>query len=322
MKVEIYSEKWREQWNSFVSNSRNGTFHNEREFIEYHGTRFQDKSLLITNNNNILTLLPAHEENDNIYSHKGLSYSGFILSKERKLEENLNAFRIAIEYFVKEGYKKLYYKTIPSIYHLIPSEDDLFFLFFLKAKLEVCNVNPVLNNYFKLDYNKQRKRTIKKAEKEKIKLQETDELPEYWRLITELLKIYNSSPVHSIEEIQCLRSYFPNNIRLFTANKSTELLAGILIFETKKVAKFQYIGSSENGKSLGALDLLLDWLIREILKDKNYIDFGTSTFNGGGKLAMGISSYKEGFGARTTVHKNYSVDLKNIVWNQFEMLFQ
>ena len=61
------------------------------------------------------------------------------------------------------------------------------------------------------------------------------------------------SPVHSIEEIELLHGRFPQHIRLFEAAFDSELLAGVVIFESAMVAHVQYIAASERGRdALGA----------------------------------------------------------------------
>ncbi len=46
MKIEIYKSGLKAEWDGFVRNSKNGTFLFYRDFIEYHGDRFGDYSLM------------------------------------------------------------------------------------------------------------------------------------------------------------------------------------------------------------------------------------------------------------------------------------
>ena len=319
MRVIPYDPSLRARWDEFVRTSRNGTFHVQRDFIEYHRDRFQDHSILVLDDDGrIFALLPLHVEGQKAFSHKGLTYAGFILHNESRLEENLLAFRRVLEYMASLGLKSFYYKCIPQHYHRIPADDDLVFLFLMDAELSVRHVNPVIHRFHRQPFQERRRRAIKRAEKEILEITESVHIDRYWQILTSLLARYESRPVHSLQEITLLRRAFPLNIRLFCAMKENDMLAGILVFESEEVAKFQYIASTEEGKKTGALDLLTAKLIEDIYRDKAHIDFGTSTLSGGTRLSLGISNQKEGFGARTTVQDHYELDLEHIDWTKFD----
>jgi len=92
----------------------------------------------------------------------------------------------------------------------------------------------------------------------------------------------------------------------------------VLIFESETVAKLQYIGASLQGKDIGAIDCIVDYLVNERYRDMPYIDFGTSTGSGGAFVSRGISDQKEGFGARTTVHDHVMIDIKALDWSRLD----
>ena len=105
-----------------------------------------------------------------------------------------------------------------------------------------------------------------------------------------------------------LAGRFPHNIRLFTANDDGDtVLAGVVVYETANVAHLQYIAASPAGKKAGALDMLIMHLIENVYKEKQYIDFGISTENGGKVLNEGLISQKEGFGGRAIVYDTYEM---------------
>ena len=79
------------------------------------------------------------------------------------------------------------------------------------------------------------------------------------------------------------------------------------MFETPQVAHTQYSVSSEASRAAGALDLLLDWLIREVYPDKPCFSFGISTEEGGTVLNEGLIAQKEGFGGSAFVHDFYEL---------------
>ena len=87
------------------------------------------------------------------------------------------------------------------------------------------------------------------------------------------------------------------------------MLAGVVIYETARVAHTQYIGAGDEGRKLGALDLILQHLIHDRYAGKDYFDFGISTEDDGRYLNGGLMKNKESYGARATVFDRYSLDL-------------
>ena len=116
---------------------------------------------------------------------------------------------------------------------------------------------------------------------------------------------YGVHPVHTIEELELLRSRFPDNIRLFMAYLGDEALGGTLVFECGRVVHTQYISASSRGKELGALDLVFSWLINERYAEKPYLDFGKSTEDQGSYLNSNLIHQKEGFGGRGVCYDIY-----------------
>ena len=133
----------------------------------------------------------------------------------------------------------------------------------------------------------------------------------YWEILEKnLSERHNTRPVHSLREIRYLHSRFFNNIVLFASYQDQEMLAGVVIYESKNVAHAQYIASSKKGRDLGALDAIFFFLINDYYKEKKrYFDFGISTEKNGLFLNTGLIFFKEGFGARAVAYDFYEVEL-------------
>lgn len=309
MRVIQYEEKYEAAWDSFVLQSRNSTFHNTRLFLGYHRDRFTDLSLMVLDDHDqIITVIAINIDGKMAYSHTGLTYAGFVFSSQSGLVQNLHAMSLVFSFLKSHGLKSIYYKVTPTIYHLVRTEDDLYFLFLCKAQLVCRHVNPVILPNHTIEYQERRIRSIKKARARGVRVEITNKIEEYWSILEKLLGSYNSRPVHTLLEIRDLLQLFSRNIKLYGAFDGSQMVAGVLVFESDQVAKMQYIASSEVGKTMGALDILIDSLIKEVYKSKR-IDFGTVTGNSGLFFSQGLSNQKEGFGARASVHDHYVVDL-------------
>ncbi len=310
MQIIRYNNVYKKEWDSFVRNSKNGTFLLCRDFMDYHSDRFADYSLMIFDEDVLVALLPANINNNVVYSHQGLTYGGFILNNNIRSVQVLDVFKEMIYFLRNEKIETFIYKTIPYIYHRQPSEEDLYALFRSDAKLISRSISSAIDLSCKIGYNQLRKRKIKQAIKQGVSVSETENFSEFWNILDENLSAkHNTKPVHTLDEIKLLKEKFPNEIRLFCAEKENKVIAGCLVFETDKVAHIQYISANEEGKKCGALDLLFDKLISETFSDKRYFDFGISTENGGLLLNEGLISQKEGFGGRGVVYDTYSLNL-------------
>lgn len=329
MTILPYSINKREAWNTFVQESKQGTFLIDRNFMDYHADRFFDCSLLVygddvdesdVTDDSLIALFPANwkEEEKTVYSHQGLTYGGLITKSSITQTEVMQIMQKIMMYY--EGYlgaKAMVYKPIPYIYSRVPAQEDLYALFRAGGQLENRSVATVVSTAHPLNMRTLRIRQAKKALEhgfyiERIKDADSQSLAEYWSILESVLMEYHQAkPVHTLEEIALLMHRFPKQIKLFVVrNTDRQIVSGIVVFETDLVAHVQYIASAAEGRKYGALDLLLRHLCNEKYKDKDYVDFGTSTENGGHFLNEGLIFQKEGFGGRAVCYDAYKVELK------------
>lgn len=329
MTILPYSINKREAWNRFVQESKQGTFLIDRNFMDYHADRFFDCSLLVygddvdesdVTDDSLIALFPANwrEEEKTVYSHQGLTYGGLITKSSITQTEVMQIMQKILMYY--EGYlgaKAMVYKPIPYIYSRVPAQEDLYALFRAGGQLENRSVATVVSTAHPLNMRTLRIRQAKKALEhgfyiERIKDADSQSLAEYWSILESVLMEYHQAkPVHTLEEIALLMHRFPKQIKLFVVrNTDRQIVSGIVVFETDLVAHVQYIASAAEGRKYGALDLLLRHLCNEKYKDKDYVDFGTSTENGGHFLNEGLIFQKEGFGGRAVCYDAYRVELK------------
>lgn len=307
--VHPYTEADAPLWNGFVSDSRNGTFLLDRRYMDYHRDRFQDASLLVRDEDRIVALLPANRRNNLIASHGGLTYGGFIVDDRMTAARMLETFQAVLRYYAGERVNRFVYKTIPSIYHRAPAEEDLYALFRLNARLVRRDVLSVIANADPLPFQERRRRGAKKAAAKGMVVEESGDWEGFWNLLTSRLgEKYQSRPVHTVDEIRLLAERFPVAIRLFICRADDAPQAGVVMYDTGQVAHAQYIAASDEGRQNGAQDLLFDNLIRRFT-DRRWFDFGISNEQDGMYLNEGLAAYKEGFGARTIVHDFYEIDL-------------
>lgn len=310
MKFEIikYNNSYKEIWNSFISTSKNGLFFFERDFMEYHSDRFKDHSLIIFKNNKIIALLPANESEKQIISHGGLTFGALIISHIVKTSEVLEIFSEIKQYYSELSFDEIIYKAIPHIFHKYPAEEDLYALFRNDANLYRRDISSVIDLSQPIRFSETKRQLVRKCKENNVTVTENTNFEEYWGLLTSVLQKFDAKPVHTIEEITLLKETFPENIRLYEAQKDGNILAGIVIFDFGNVIHTQYMAASPEGRKAGALDFINHFLL-DTFKDRKYYSFGISTEKQGTYLNEGLIQQKENMGARGIALDFYSIKL-------------
>jgi len=287
-------------WNQFVDDSKNGTFLFNRNYMDYHSDRFRDGSLMVYREGYLYALLPANTVGDTLWTHRGLTYGGFVLGKEATAAMVQQLFRELNDYLRQRQVHRVVYKPVPHIYHSLPAEEDLYSLFSVcDARLIDRSISSVIDLTQPLRWSRDRRYGINKATKQGVAVGESDDWTGFWTVLTDnLRKKYDARPVHSLEEIMLLRQRFPQHIRLFTATRAGRVMGGTVIYATPMVTHAQYISASPEGKQLRVIDRLFDYILHEMEWPSHYFDFGTSNEDDGRVLVEPLIYQKEGFGGR------------------------
>ncbi|MGI2180849.1 hypothetical protein ACRN9F_01155 [Shewanella oncorhynchi] len=309
MLVKKYCNTDHKIWDEFVSLAKNKHFFFFREFMEYHSSRFNDHSLMFFDDNEkLLAILPANSSGGQLHSHQGLTFGGVIIKSSAKQNEINAVFDAIPEYLKNNGFSSLIYKKIPYIYHSFPCDEDLYALFRLNSNVVRRDVSSTIKMNNQIKYSKGRKWIVKKSNSCGIVYQESDDISAFWSNLTDVLMTgHGAKPVHSYDEIAALKKTFPENIKVFSASCDGEQVAGAVMFITDTVAHTQYLYNTAAGRYVGALDGLVDYLVKTVFVDKEYFDFGISNEQQGRYLNEGLISQKEGFGARAVVHDFYEI---------------
>jgi hypothetical protein len=295
-------------WDDFVDQAKNSYFFFKRGFMEYHSDRFQDHSLLIYKGNSLVALLPSHVSDNALNSHRGLTFGGFIVSDDLKVTGMYQIIEALKTYMKSEKLHKLVYKAMPNIYFKKPGDEDLFALYKAGAKLVCRDITSVINIKNSIKIAKGRRSCIKKAKAAGIQVKESTDYEAYFRMIEKLLdEKYQAKPVHNAQEISLLNSRFPNNIKLYISELNQKILAGVLVFIDERIVKTQYISSTEEGRAIGAVDIIIDELLNNIYSNREFFDFGTSTAKTEIGFNESLMQQKELFGARAVVKDVYEL---------------
>lgn len=310
MKIVFYKKEHFNTWNDFVEKSKNGTFLINRNFMDYHSDRFIDHSLMFYNEKDeLMAILPANISNNCLYSHQGLTYGGLIMGYNLKSSQVLMIFNKIIDYCKTSNIPKIYYKPIPYIYHKYPSQEDLYALSVNNFILHRRDISTTISSKNMISFSKGKKSSASKANRNNVEVKLCYEYENFFEIVSEVLKKYNTKPTHTSDEIKNLADKFPKNIKLFGAFLANKLISGVLIFENSTTIHAQYISSNIVGRELGGVEVIIDYLINNYYIKFDFFDFGISNDPKNFTINEGLLAQKEMFGGRAVCYDHYFLNL-------------
>jgi len=318
MEIYFYRTKMQAAWDAFIEAHR-AAFIFKRGFMEYHSQRFTDSSLLVYDHGNIVALLPANKIGDVLYSHKGLSFGGFIYQKGLSQPKVLAIWEASLRFLTEKGLNSIIYKALPTYQAQNFSDTDALPLFYAKAFLQYREVSQVWmgSPHFQL----RRKRGVKKASKAGLVFSDKWEgLDAFWDILKHtLFHRHAATPVHTLAEISGLQQKFPYNIRFCSVRRSNgQLVSGAVIFCYPYCWHVQYIAANAFGKQNGAPDFLIYRLMQEMPAGMR-LSFGVSSLRQAQQINKGLFDWKQGWATQVFPHDTYEISTDSFYFlkNQF-----
>ena len=302
-----YTPAYHDVWNRYVAKARNATFLFYREYMDYHSDRFHDHSLLFYVGNHLHSVMPAHEVGELFCSHRGLTYGGLLMDVDVTTADVLVLFEQLNEYLREQGFRKVLYRSIPWVYHRLPAEEDLYAMFWkCKARLQQRMSGTVIFVDEHRRWRKDHRRRLKQAQTAGVRVERDASLAEFWPILNDnLQRKFQAQSVHTLEEIQLLKSRFPDQIIQYNAYLDNQIVGGITFYLMGHVLHGQYSGTNDIGKQAGAMEAIYDQVLQRDYPHIRYLDFGTSNEQGGLVLNEGLIAHKEGYGGRTVCYDTY-----------------
>ena len=309
-------------WDDLVARSVNGTILHTRRFLAYHGDRFRDRSLVLTKSNGKLAgVLPAAEDPADqsiVTSHPGLTYGGLVHDGTLYGEPLIQALAEAAREYQAQGFRRLRYRAVPSIYQSSPAADDQYALSRLGADQYRRDLAAVIKLAHRGRVWSGRKAWRKRAEVAGVRAEENwDDIAGYWRILEENLAArHDATPTHSLAEIEYLHEQFPSEVFLLTAKLGDTLIAGNLFFIEGPVLQARYTATTDEGRKVSATDLVIEHGIAlAAARGCEYYSMGTSTLDGGRQLNGSQYAFKVSFGGGGVIHETCELDLERVLDN-------
>ncbi len=302
-----YTPDRKDEWDAFVARSKNGTFLFFRDYMDYHSDRFEDHSLMFYSDGRLYGLMPANRRGDVFQSHAGLTYGGLVMDSRMTASATVELFSELNEYLHNRGFRSVFYKCIPWMYHQLAAEEDLYAISrTCNARLQERDLGTVIIQRNAIRWERIRRRALKRAQTAGIVVESSNDWAGFWTVLCDNLhRTYDSKPVHTLEEIELLASRFPENIVLYVARSNGEILAGMVLYVSRQVARAQYSSASPLGKQLGAMDIIYDQVICHDYRHLPYFEFGTSAQADSNDINVSLVFQKESFGGRAICFDRY-----------------
>ncbi len=300
MPIEIYQQALQKDWDNLIEHSINASLIHFRNYMEYHQDRFEDCSACVFQDDKLVAVFPAEKENNQIYSHRGLTFGGPLFLEALKptlIQEVINQL---IFFYKESNDKSIYIHPSPEFYwNNSQSYQDLL------QVLESCNFKTVKEKVYQtvsLPVSIKDRGKIwgkKKAEKHYLRVNLSSDFEYFWEniLSPNLSSRHHTNPTHSLEEISLLKKRFPDKIQLWAVFKGDEMLGGCVTFSHRNVIHAQYTAATKEGKSMRALDLLFAEIIEKSAQKYEYLSMGISTDPIKGLPNHGLVKWKESWGA-------------------------
>jgi hypothetical protein len=277
--------------------------------MDYHADRFGDASLWLSEDGRPVAVLPANREGDTLVSHGGLTFGGLVLAPEARLTTVVDAVAALRDHARATGLRSLVYKQTPAFLHDPLSSPDTYALQRAGATLVRVEPNLVVDLAASPALQDRRARSARRAVRAGVEVGPSDDLATFWTNVLEpvLQARHGVRPVHRLDEIELLRSRFPDGIGLRAAFLDGVMVAGTVLYRYGHVLHAQYIAALEPGRDVGALDLLFTSLLTELASPVRFLSLGIASEQGGAVLNEGLTAWKEGFGARALPHLVYDL---------------
>lgn len=311
IRVERYAEALCDDWSKVLRDAKNGIFQFERGYMDYHGDRFRDISLLAYVGDQPVALMPAAMSDDGLVtSHPGLTFGGVVFDRSLRSGQAMEIVSAMLDHLRRSGARRCLMKVLPQLFATYPSAELEYALWrrdFALCRRDLSSVLPLDES---LGFNGDKMRGLKKAAKAGLVAANASVSAFHDLLHAVWQERHGVAPVHSKQELELLQSRFPARIRCRAAWRGDDLLAGALVFDYGHVWHTQYLASCARGRETGALDLVVSTLVEEARANgARFLSFGASTLDAGRTVNEGLLWQKESYGARAIVHDFYEGDL-------------
>ncbi len=305
---------------AFVAGSRNGTIFHTRKFLAYHpAERFQDASLLFTDDNQLTGVLPAAVKDNILYAHPGASYGGLVVKPETTVKETGEMLTALLSYAKEKKYAGISMLRLPpASLQKAFSEDQQYWLMQQGYTLTKCEMDGAIDLRGMKEADILESLTgkcrnmVRQAERAEVNVRLTEDFASFWPILESVLTgRHGTKPTHTLAEIQKLHELLPKGFRLLGAFIGKQMVGGIVLVTIHDKALYTlYMAQEYAHQEHHPMHLLLAEAMKLAIREKkNVLHLGVSTEDGGRKVNEGLFFFKESFGCRPVRRETWEIKL-------------
>ncbi len=236
MNIILYDPSRKDEWDSFVLRSNNGTIFHLQQFLDYHARgKFPFHHLMFYKNGTLQAVLPGGLDKLMIYeSPAGASYGSFVLG-DIKFHETLEVIDSFEDYCWEEGVREVYLTSAPFIYQKELSHNLEYALLYrgfmyqrhyISHVIRLHEMNDILKSFQKTTRNIIRR----SLRQDVLTLEESENFDEFYPILVENKRKHDAKPTHSLNELYRLRELLGDRIRLLLVRYEGKAIGGIVSF--------------------------------------------------------------------------------------------
>lgn len=318
IQIRVYSDKYRDRWDEFVDNSRNGTIFHTRSFLSYHPEgRFKDRSLLFLQDGNIVSILPGCLIENNsgltLASHQGSTYGGFVIPQKLGVAKALQLVDLLLEFMKKEGICDIWMRYPEYIFEKEPSEEIKYAMWHRGFGMDYIELSTCYDLSIYPTESPISWEAKKGYERGVSCIYDDNNYQAFHSLLFETLTSkYNRTPTHTLEELNNLRNLLGKRLVLFSAYYKEYFAGGMIVFLTNEKTAHVFYSAVKKDliKGIYVSDTLIDYTIRTLKKrGVQFINYGISTEEKGRTINFNLFRFKERFKGFGVVRETWKLAL-------------
>jgi hypothetical protein len=236
MEIVLYDPSRKDEWDSFVLRSNNGTMFHLQHFLGYHTPdKFPFHHLMFHKNGKLRAILPGGLDRLKIYeSPVGSSYGSFVTG-DIKFHETLEIIDSFEDYCWKEGIREVYLTSAPFIYQKELSHNLEYALLYrgfvyqrhyISHVIRLNELGDILRSFQKTTRN-----IIRHSIRENLLvIEESDCYDEFYPILVKNKQKHDAKPTHTLEELSRLHELLGDRIRLLLVRQGRRAIGGIVTF--------------------------------------------------------------------------------------------
>ncbi len=236
MDITLYDPSQKDEWDSFVLRSNNGTIFHLQHFLEYHQPgKFPFHHLMFYKDGKLRAVLPGGLDKLMIFeSPAGASYGSFVIG-DIKFNETLEVIDAFEDYCWQKGIREVYLTSAPFIYQKELSHNLEYALLYRGFTYQRHYISHVIRLHEMDDiltsFQKTTRNIIRQSLRQDVlALEESENFDEFYPILVQNKRKHDAKPTHTLDELYRLRDLLGDRLRLLLVRHNGKAIGGIVSF--------------------------------------------------------------------------------------------